>query len=158
MTALPALGLAALAALAASACAHRPAPALAPSLEVEAFMHAYTEAWNRHDHVAIARDFYRTGPPLEAQTASLAQTFEGLRAQGYVRSDIQEIRGCATGRDEAGLETAWAGMKFSRLTASGEPLPPRDRASAYDLKKFADGWRITRLSGHDASRPLACPG
>ena len=67
-------------------------------------------------------------------------------------SDIREIKACMTGP-----ETAWAGMKFSRLKADGEPLPPKDRASAYELKKFDDGWRITKLTGGDAAKPLACP-
>ena len=45
----------------------------------------------------------------------------------------------------SGAETAWAGMKFSRLKKDGEALPPKDRASSYTLKKFPDGWRITKV-------------
>lgn len=115
-------------------------------------MWGYTRAWNQHDSATIARDFYRTGPSLEEQTANLERGFVSLRAQGYHHSDIHAILGCPTGPD-----TAWAGMRFTRLTADGEPLPPKDRASSYDLKKFADGWRIVKLGGGDASQPLACP-
>jgi hypothetical protein len=130
-------------------------PALAEpprSAEVEAFMRDYTETWNRHDTGEIARSFYRMGPATAEQQASLERQFENLRAQGYSRSDIREIRACLTGTD-----TAWAGMKYSRLTAAGAALPPADRASAYALRRFADGWRITRLMNADASAPLSCP-
>lgn len=133
-----------------SACAAMPAPHQA----VEQFMWGYTEAWNRHDSATIARDFYRTGPSVDEQTASLERGFASLRAQGYHHSDIFEVKACMTGED-----TAWAGMKFSRLKADGEPLPPRDRASSYTLRKFADGWRITKVGagGVSADQPLSCP-
>ena len=136
-----------------AACETPPAaPSLSPERVVEQFMWGYTEAWNRHDSATIARDFYRTGPSLEEQTASLERGFEGLRAQGYKQSAIHEVKACITGED-----TAWAAMKFSRLKADGEPLPPKDRASSYTLKKFADGWRITSLGGAAADQPLTCP-
>ncbi len=114
----------------------------------------YTKAWNRHDSQTIGRDFYRTGPSVAEQQASLERGFESLRAQGYHHSDIFEVKACMTGAD-----TAWAGMKFSRLKADGEPLPPKDRASSYTLSKFADGWRITKVGagGVSADQPLACP-
>ena len=134
------------------ACASAPAPA--PEKAVEQFMWDYTKAWNRHDSQTIGRDFYRTGPSVEDQQASLERGFENLRAQGYHHSDIFEVKACMTGAD-----TAWAGMKFSRLKADGEPLPPKDRASSYTLSKFADGWRITKVGagGVSADQPLACP-
>lgn len=139
----------------ATACASAPpAPSLSPETVVELFMWDYTRAWNRHDSATIARDFYRMGPSVAEQTASLERGFENLRAQGYHHSDIFEVKACLTGEDEA-----WAGMKFSRLKADGEPLPPKDRASSYTLKKFADGWRITKVGagGVSADQPLACP-
>ena len=136
-----------------AACAAGPvSDPMSPKEEVEAHMWGYTETWNRHDAAGIARDFYRMGPSVEEQTASLERSFEGLRAQGYHHSDIHAILGCMTGED-----TAWAGMRFTRLKADGEPLPPRDRASAYELKKFEDGWRITRMLGANVNEPLACP-
>jgi hypothetical protein len=141
--------------LAAGACETAPpAPSLAPETVVEQFMWDYTKAWNRHDSATIARDFYRQGPGVEEQAASLERGFENLRAQGYHHSDIFEVKACMTG-----VDTAWAGMKFSRLKADGEPLPPKDRASSYDLKKFADGWRITKVGagGVSADQPLVCP-
>lgn len=146
-------GLAILLALGACETAP-PAPSLAPERMVEQLMWDYTKAWNRHDSATIGRDFYRTGPSVEEQQANLERGFENLRAQGYHHSDIFEIKACMTGAD-----TAWAAMKFSRLKADGEPLPPKDRASSYTLRKFADGWRITKVGagGVSADQPLACP-
>jgi hypothetical protein len=147
------IGIAAV--LALGACAAAPAaPSLAPEKVVEQFMWDYTKTWNKHDSATIARDFYRTGPTVEEQTASLERGFVSLRGQGYHHSDIFEIKACMTGAD-----TAWAGMKFSRLKENGEPLPPKDRASSYTLSKFADGWRITKVGagGASADQPLACP-
>lgn len=141
--------------LAAGACATTPeAPSLAPEKVVEQFMWDYTKAWNKHDSQTIGRDFYRTGPSVAEQQANLERGFETLRSQGYHHSDIFEIKACMTGAD-----AAWAAMKFSRLKANGEPLPPKDRASSYTLSKFADGWRITRVGagGVSAGQPLACP-
>ena len=125
-----------------------------PEMIVEQHMWNYTKAWNLHDSATIARDFYRTGPSVEEQTASLERGFEKLRAQGYHHSDIFEVKACITGAD-----TAWAGMKFSRLKADGEPLPPKVRASSYTLTKFADGWRITKVGATPikAEDPLTCP-
>lgn len=139
-----------IAALMLGACASAPAP----EKTVEQFMWDYTKAWNRHDSQTIGRDFYRTGPSVAEQQASLERGFENLRAQGYHHSDIFEVKACMTGAD-----TAWAGMKFSRLKADGEPLPPKDRASSYTLSKFADGWRITKVGagGVSADQPLVCP-
>jgi len=133
-----------------SACA----TAQAPEAAVEQFMWDYTQAWNRHDSAAIARDFYRTGPSVAEQEQNLERGFESLRAQGYHHSDIFAVKVCLTGAD-----TAWAGMKFSRLKENGDPLPPKDRASSYTLKKFPDGWRITKVGagGASADQPLACP-
>lgn len=114
-------------------------------------MWAYTEAWNRHDAATIARDFYRLGPDVATQAASLEQQFEALRAQGYVRSDIHSVEGCRLNDGQAIAE-----MRFTRLTTSGEPLPPRDRASVYLLRRFPEGWRITSLIGMEASADIAC--
>jgi hypothetical protein len=142
---------AAMAGMILAGCAASPAPA-SDEKTVEAFMWEYTRVWNTHDAAKIARDFYRTGPAVPEQTASLETSFATLRAQGYKSSDIRAIKACMTGAD-----AAWAGMRFSRLKADGEPLPPKDRASAYDLKKFADGWRIVKVMSADAAEPLECP-
>ena len=144
--------LAVLAVLASPACTS--APPQTPESAVEQFMWDYTRAWNRHDAATIARDFYRTGPTVEEQIASLERSFESLRAQGYDHSDIFEVKACMTGPD-----TAWAGMKFSRLKTDGTPLPPKDRASSYTLKRFEDGWRIVKLGagGVSADQLLKCP-
>jgi hypothetical protein len=125
-----------------------------PEMVVEQHMWNYTKAWNLHDSATIARDFYRTGPSVAEQEASLERGFESLRGQGYHHSDIHEVKACMTGED-----TAWAAMKFTRLKENGEPLPPAIRASSYTLSKFPEGWRITKVGagGVSAEAPLTCP-
>lgn len=133
--------------------AHATSQAQTPDPKVEAFLWDYTKAWNKHDAATLARDFYRLpGTDVAAQTAANEKTFADLIAQGYDKSDIHEIKGCVTGAD-----TAWAGMKFTRLKTDGSVMPPKDRAASYDLKKFPDGWRIVKLGGGDPAKPLECP-
>lgn len=142
-----------LAVLAVGACASAgSSPEQQAHADVQALMVGYTQAWNAHDAAKVAHDYYRMAPSVEQQQASVTKMFEALAAQGYDKSNIHEIKTCITGPD-----TAWAGMHFTRLKANGEPLPPKDRASQYDLKKFPDGWRIVKLMGGDASKPLVCP-
>lgn len=153
---IPVIALAATLVASLAGCASPPGgsavAAKTQEAEVEAFMWDYTKAWNQHDAATVAQKFYRTGPSVAEQTESLKKGFDNLVAQGYDKSAIHAIKGCITGPD-----TAWAGMRFSRLKKDGEPLPPKDRASSYDLKKFPDGWRITRVGGGDAAQPLECP-
>lgn len=132
------------------ACASAPPPR-DEAVEIEAFMWDYTRVWNTHDARQIAERFYRLGPSVDEQSANLERQFETLRAQGYRRSDIREIKGCLIGEG-----IARAGMKYSRLRGDGVPLPPADRASQYDLKRFPDGWRIVRIGGADPASPLTC--
>ena len=47
-------------------------------------------------------------------------------------------------------------MRFSRLKADGTPLPPKDRATLYQLRRFPDGWRIVRLIPMSATAKVAC--
>ena len=54
-------------------------------------------------------------------------------------------------RDRALVE-----FRFSRLKADGTPLPPKDRATLYFVRKFPDGWRITQLIGIDATANVSC--
>lgn len=135
-----------------AACQTGKASHMTTDADLHAFMTAYTLAWNKHDAPIIAQKFYRMGPDVAAQMAATKKTFDDLVAQGYDKSDIHEIKACVLGPD-----TGWAGMKFSRLKTDGAPLPPKDRASQYDLRKFPDGWRITKLTGYDATKPLECP-
>ncbi|HZZ67201.1 MAG TPA: hypothetical protein VFE18_03420, partial [Phenylobacterium sp.] len=61
------------------------------------------------------------------------------------------IEACVIGPDQAMAE-----MRFSRLKADGTPLPPKDRASLYFLRRFPDGWRIVRIMGFSATAKIAC--
>lgn len=120
--------------------------------EVEAFMAEYLRLWNAHDAHAITAHVYRFDRPNPmGDLAGLEAEFARLKAQGYDHSTKTSIEGCLIGRDRALAE-----FRFSRLKADGTPLPPKDRAGLYFLRRFPDGWRITQLVGIDASAKIAC--
>ena len=120
--------------------------------DVEALMGDYIRLWNAHDAHAVWTRVYRLDAAQQMHSeADLAAEFARLKAQGYDHSDLQSIHACLMTP-----ATAMAVMRFSRLKADGTPLPPKDRASVYLLRKFDDGWRITSLMGLNASARLDC--
>jgi len=119
---------------------------------VEALMAEYTRLWSAKDAHAIWTRIYRLDPgqPVKSE-ADLAAGFDKLVASGYDHSELQSAHAC--------LLTptfALAVLRFSRLRADGTPLPPRDRASAYLLRQFEDGWRVTQLLPLNTSARLDC--
>jgi ketosteroid isomerase-like protein len=120
--------------------------------DVEALMGDYIALWNAHDAHAIWTRIYRmdAAQPLHSE-ADLAAEFAGLKAQGYDHSDMASVHACLLTP-----ATATAVMRFSRLKTDGAPMPPKDRATLYLLRKFDDGWRITARIGMDASARLDC--
>jgi hypothetical protein len=120
--------------------------------EVKAFMEQYIGLWNAHDAAAITARVYRfEGPNPMGDLAGLSAEFARLKAQGYDHSVIAGIEACVISQDRAMAE-----MRFSRLKADGTPLPPKDRASLYLLRRFPDGWRITQLIGTSATAKISC--
>jgi hypothetical protein len=83
--------------------------------------------------------------------AGLQAQFDRLKAQGYDRSAKTAIEACVIGPN-----LALAEFRYSRLKADGTPLPPKDRATLYVLRKFPEGWRIVQLLGMDASAKVSC--
>ena len=120
--------------------------------DVEALMGDYIRLWNAHDAHAIWTRIYRldAAQPLKSE-ADLAAEFAALKAQGYDHSDMASAKGCLLTPG-----TAMAVMRFSRLKTDGTPIPPKDRATLYILRRFDDGWRITARIGMDASARLDC--
>ena len=138
--------------LLAAAALAQPAHADAKS-EMEAFMNAYLERWNAHDAAAITSGYYRldSGHPWSTEEGMRAE-FERLKTQGYDKSDIQAVRGCDLGDGTGQVE-----LRYVRLKADGSFMPPKDRASIYLVRKFADGWRITGFRGLPADQVMECP-
>lgn len=120
--------------------------------DVEALMGDYIRLWDAHDAHAIWTRIYRldAAQPLKSE-ADLAAEFAGLKSQGYDHSDMTSVQGCLLTP-----ATATAVMRFSRLNTDGTPMPPKDRATLYMLRRFDDGWRITARIGMDASARLEC--
>jgi len=120
--------------------------------EVKAFMEQYISLWNAHDAAAITQRIYRFDAPNPmGDLEGLSKAFARLKAQGYDRSTIGGVEACVIGPDQAMAE-----LRFSRVKSDGTPLPPKDRASLYLLRRFPDGWRITRLIGMSATAKVSC--
>src|SRR5579862_9836661 len=108
--------------------------------DVEAMMADYTRLWSAKDAHAIWTRLYRLDPGQTFHSeADLAAEFARLTAQGYDHSDLQSVNACLLTS-----KTALAVLRFNRLKADGTFLA-KDVASAYILRRFDDGWRITAL-------------
>lgn len=130
------------------------APAFADEMsDVETFMTNYLVAWNAHDASAITTKYYRldSAHPWSTEQGMKAE-FDRLKADGYDRSDISSIKGCVLTPD-----TAQAEIRYVRLRTDGSFMPPRDRASIYRLRKFADGWRVIGFAGLAPDKHMDCP-
>ncbi len=140
------LFLAALLAIAA------PAAADPGGKEVEAVMDEYLRLWNLHDAKAVVERIYRMPAGSRMGTVEgLQANFDQLKAQGYDRSTKIGVEGCVIGRDEALAE-----FRFTRWKADGTPLGPKERATLYRLRRFADGWRIVELIPMDPAARISC--
>jgi hypothetical protein len=124
----------------------------ARAADLEALMAEYTRLWSAKDAHAIATRIYRLDPGAGPQDeAALAEGFRRLVAEGYDRSELQSVEACKlTG------SRALAVLRFTRLRADGTPMPPKDRASLYLLRRFDDGWRITALLPMSPTASLSC--
>jgi hypothetical protein len=138
------------AALLATACASNPKPT--PEAEIQTFLDGFVTTWNKLDAAGIAQNYYRMGPPVAEQTATMQKTFSDLAANGFDKTVFHETKICPLSADKA-----VANVKFARMGKDGNPMAPGERMVSFDLTKFADGWRATKLTGGDASKPLACP-
>jgi hypothetical protein len=134
----------------AAACG--PAHADERGKEVEAFMRGYLSLWNAHDAKAITERIYRfDGTNPMGTQAGLQGEFDRLKAQGYDHSDLISLNACMITATQAVVE-----FRFSRLKTDGTPLPPKERASLYMVRRFPDGWRINLLLGMTPSAHLTC--
>jgi hypothetical protein len=116
-------------------------------------MWSYLKLWNAHDAGAIVDHVYRL-PDTNAwhTTAGLQAEFDRLKAQGYDRTDTQSVTGCILGPDTAQVE-----LRYVRLKTDGSFMPPKDRASIYQLRAFPDGWRVIGFAGLKPDARMECP-
>jgi hypothetical protein len=121
--------------------------------EMEALMTHYIQLWNAYDAAAIEKQVYRLDPGHPWSTeAGLKAEFDRLRSQGYLKSEMSSITGCALGPDIGRVE-----LRYTRWKTDGSFMPPKDRASVYELKRFADGWRAVGIKGLAADAKMECP-
>ncbi len=139
---------------AASAIAlHAPAHAQDLKGDMEHFMSEYLRAWNAHDAPTIIRDFYRLDPSHRWSTVEgLQAEFDRLKAEGYDHSEVHSVTGCVISADTGQVE-----LRFTRLKTDGAFMPPKDRVSLYQVRRFEDGWRATSMAALPAGQSMQCP-
>lgn len=128
------------------------AAADAKAYEAQAVVTEYVRLWNAKDAAAISSRIYRIRPdhPFATQ-AGLQAEFDRLKREGYDRSVTHSTETCLLTPNQA-----LAQLRFTRLKADGEPLPPRERGTLYLLRKFPEGWRIVDLIGMSPTAKLSC--
>lgn len=121
--------------------------------EMEYFMSEYLRAWNAHDAAKIIKDFYHLDPSHRWSTVQGLQTeFDRLKAEGYDRSEVHGITGCVITADTGQVE-----LRFTRLKTDGAFMPPKDRVSVYQVRRFEEGWRATSMAGLPEGASMQCP-
>lgn len=120
--------------------------------DMEYFMSEYLRAWNAHDAATIVRDFYRLDAGHRWSTVEgLQAEFDRLKAEGYDRSEIHSITGCVID-----AETGQVELRFTRLKTDGTFMPPEQRVSVYQVRRYDDGWRATSMAGLPAGESMKC--
>ena len=116
-------------------------PKSPPASELLAFMREYYRVWNAKDARGLATSIYRLGRGFRLQTQTDFQTLlNDLADEGWDYSTLDEI--AIHPWDGEGY---LANGLFSRFSAKGELMPPGRRQTAYVIRRFTDGWRITDL-------------
>lgn len=126
-------------------------------------IHEYFELFNAKDVQTIAHEIYsspvhigggdshRVYEDPAAAIASLNSFYTQLDQQGWKASVIDDLQVCQLSDTLALVDT-----KFSRITHSGEPIPPAVRTTLYIVQKIDDAWRIVAFYGHDADKRPSC--
>jgi hypothetical protein len=116
-------------------------PSATPASTVIGFMREYFRVWNAKDAQALATHIYRFGPGYPLQTeADIQRLLDRTVAEGWDYSTLDAIDIYAWDG-----EAYLANGLYSRFTADGRPMPPVRRPTAYVVKVFPDGCRITDL-------------
>jgi len=124
--------------------------------EVKMHMERYVELFNNEQTDAIVEEIYlapvlvrkfgdeihSVAPTAKEVTEQFNSIFKKIKSKGWKRSVIHDmdIR-------IGGTEMAFVDMRFSRVMANGEPIPPALRIASYVLVKRKSGWRIISVLG-----------
>ena len=130
-----------------------PAAADAPAKPMEDLLTEYVRLWNAGDAETITSRIYKfaaPGNPMQTK-AGLEAEFARLKSQGYHHSETHSVNGCLVGPNDG-----FAVLRYTRLKADGQPMPPKDRATLYILRRLPEGWRITQMIGMNAATEISC--
>ena len=108
---------------------------------LEALLRDYIETWNARDAGAVWSRFYRLDPGhAMASEADVRAYLAALDGQGYAHTVLHSVEPVLPRPDKA-VVTA----RYTRLKTDGAPMPPEIRTAEYHLRRFPDGWRMTRI-------------
>lgn len=126
--------------------------------EISSFVTEYISIFNDKESEALAQRIF-VAPAQIATFALLTtddvknffdQVYEGIEPD-WDHSIINSVDVYLRGR-----ELAFVDLNYSRLTSSGELIPPNERASFLVVRKVEGDWRISGLYPHDASSRISC--
>jgi hypothetical protein len=133
--------------------------------EAGAKVHEYFDLFNKKDVETIAHRIYSSpvhvgggdGHRVYANPAeaidSLNSFYTVLADQDWRESVISDLQVCQLSPTLALVDT-----QFSRITSSGDPIPPETRTTLYVLQMIDGDWRIVSFYGHDPANRPACGG
>lgn len=120
--------------------------------DLKALMAKYVVAFNKGDAAALARDFYRLPDAPEADVAAkFAKQIADLRREEFGKMEIFSASTCVDGTDSAKVQ-----IDFAYNYTYGGLMPPGEQATAFDLMKTADGWRIVRSTDLQSGQKMVC--
>ena len=126
-----------------------PTPVAAQQQEVIELFNQYLALFNAGDSESIAKSIYLapthyagdwtqdTWQTEEEVELGFDEEFNDLRDAGWSKSVSESIDVCI-----ASDSLAFVTLTYSRLDASGEPIPPTLRTGMYVTVQTPDGWRI----------------
>jgi hypothetical protein len=124
--------------------------------DVATRMERYVDLFNNEQADAIAEEIYlapvqmrKFGDEIHSVATTAKEVgeqfnlmFKKIKSKGWKRSVIHHMDIKIGGQDMAFVD-----MRFSRLMANGEPIPPAQRIASYVLVKRKSGWRIISALG-----------
>ena len=126
-------------------------------------IHEYFDVFNTKELEEIANYIYSTpllvgggdgqivwNDPASAIN-SLKNTYKNIESRGWKESVIDNTKTCLLSDNLALVD-----VKFSRIKANGEAIPPEIRTTLYVLQKIANEWRIIAFFGHGADSRPSC--
>ena len=126
-------------------------------------LYEYFATFNDKDAQKVANTIYSTPVHIgggsghriladpESAVENLNNLYEQIEAQGWVESNISDLKICLASESLALVDT-----RYSRIDKAGNAILPAIRTTLFVLQKIDDDWRIVAFYGHDNDKRPAC--